>query len=210
MSTNGEFFKSLNSLSLTLNLFFSVPKPINRDIPMSNGSRHEPNVKKKLNEVKVEERVDFNANLDDESTEASSGVSKRGRKRKVEPATDTQPQNVKVFKTFLEDYGPQLNYSYNLWKENSRIFKRAEIDDFSTKNPTEWSCQNVATFIGKFVDDPEVIAKFREQEVDGAALICLCQDDLINLMNIKSGPAIKIYNRILHLRDVVMTKFMKI
>jgi hypothetical protein len=61
----------------------------------------------------------------------------------------------------------------------------------------------------KFCDE-ETAAKFYAQKIDGEALLGLCQNDLVSLMDIKMGPAIKIYNRIMHLRQEVVEKFIEI
>lgn len=174
-------------------------------------------------------------NQDDETSNDTSIVvattamvkvpGKRGRKRKLpqpiveeeqcesvekkyaRPADEHQNAKIKVVKHFLEDYGPQINYAYNLWTTNSKVLDKAIItDDDLTENPMKWTIEDVCTFFVKFCDE-ETTAKFYAQKVDGEALLSLCQKDLINLMNIKVGPAIKIYNRILHLRQEVMTKF---
>jgi lethal(3)malignant brain tumor-like protein len=117
---------------------------------------------------------------------------------------------MKVSKAFIEDYGPQLNYSFNLWKRNSKVLARATIDDAITENPSKWSIENVHDFVTSITDDPVIAEKFQEQEIDGSGFVCLCQDDLVRLMGIKMGPAIKIYNRIMHLREQIQLKFTKL
>lgn len=119
-------------------------------------------------------------------------------------------KKIKISKAFLEDYGPQLNYSYNLWKKNSKVLDRVSIENVSTVNPIEWSPKNVSTFVKSITGDEILASKFLEQEIDGAAFICITKDDLVELMGTKLGVAIKIYNRILHLREEVMLNFMKI
>lgn len=153
-------------------------------------------------------------NHDDEITPSVKNISKkRPIKRKaqlVEVNDDTDEESnikIKVVKHFLEDYGPQLNYAYKLWTKNSKILDKSTIiDDDLSENPLKWHVDDVCTFIVKFCDE-ETTAKFYAQKIDGEALLSLCQNDLVTLMNIKVGPAIKIYNRILHLRQEVMTKF---
>jgi hypothetical protein len=122
---------------------------------------------------------------------------------------EPKPQQMKYMNDFLQDYGPQLKYSYNLWKKNSKVLDRASIDHDSTENPLEWSIYKVCKFVNKATNDESISKKFHEQDIDGAAFLSLNKDDLVNMMKIKIGPAIKIYNRILHVREEVTTKFIK-
>lgn len=47
----------------------------------------------------------------------------------------------------------------------------------------------------------EIAEEFRAQEIDGQALLLLKEDHLMSTMNIKLGPALKIYARISMLKD---------
>lgn len=143
--------------------------------------------------------------------------SKRSKRKRAVPTLTVDEEDleepkkkIKISKAFLEDYGPQLNYSYNLWKKNSKVLDRVSIENVSTVNPIEWSPKNVSTFVKSITGDEILASKFLEQEIDGAAFICITKDDLVELMGTKLGVAIKIYNRILHLREEVMLNFMKI
>lgn len=47
----------------------------------------------------------------------------------------------------------------------------------------------------------EIADEFRSQEIDGQALLLLKEDHLMSTMNIKLGPALKIFARINMLKD---------
>ena len=47
----------------------------------------------------------------------------------------------------------------------------------------------------------EIGEEFRSQEIDGQALLLLKEDHLMGAMNIKLGPALKIYAQICLLKD---------
>lgn len=47
----------------------------------------------------------------------------------------------------------------------------------------------------------EIADEFRSQEIDGQALMLLKEDHLMSTMNIKLGPALKIFARISMLKD---------
>ena len=151
--------------------------------------------------------------LDFDDENVVEKITKRNKRKQKTAAPETTEENnkrIKVSQAFLADYGPQLNYSFNLWKQNSKILERATIDDMLTGNPMKWSVKKVSSFIEKITGDETLALAFQEQEIDGAAFISMCKDDLVELMKIKIGVAIKIYNRILYLREEVMLKFMDI
>jgi hypothetical protein len=177
--------------------------------------------KKEKQEVEIKEEPTVQNNEDDTASSENVRVTKkRAKKRKIVQSIvpeekeeivdeDEGERNVKirVIQHFLEEYGPQMNYAYNLWTKNSKILDRAMItDEDLSENPIKWNVDDVCTFLVKFCDE-ETAAKFYAQKIDGEALLGLCQKDLVTLMDIKIGPAIKIYNRILWLRQEVMTKF---
>lgn len=47
----------------------------------------------------------------------------------------------------------------------------------------------------------EIAEEFRSQEIDGQALMLLKEDHLMGTMNIKLGPALKIFAQISMLKD---------
>lgn len=110
--------------------------------------------------------------------------------------------------SFLKEYGPQLNHQYALWKKNSKVLDRASVDQDLTENPMNWSLYKVCRFVQKVTNSDEITKKFQDQDIDGSAFVCLGQEDLMELLNIKTGPAIKIYNRILHIREEIGVKFL--
>lgn len=58
-----------------------------------------------------------------------------------------------------------------------------------------------AVFGGVPAGCQEIAEEFRAQEIDGQALLLLKEDHLMSAMNIKLGPALKIYARISMLKD---------
>lgn len=47
----------------------------------------------------------------------------------------------------------------------------------------------------------DVAKEFRSQEIDGQALLLLTEDHLVSAMNLKLGPALKLYAHINSLKD---------
>lgn len=67
-------------------------------------------------------------------------------------------------------------------------------------DPSEWSCDEVYRFI-ILVAGESVAEMFRSQEVDGSALSLIRDDHLVNTMQIKLGPALKIINKFNELKN---------
>ncbi len=61
-------------------------------------------------------------------------------------------------------------------------------------DPCEWSCEEVFEFV-RVVAGINVAQVFKTQEVDGSALSLIRDDHLVNTMQIKLGPALKIMSK---------------
>ncbi|XP_051026973.1 polyhomeotic-like protein 2 [Acomys russatus] len=72
---------------------------------------------------------------------------------------------------------------------------------FLPSEPTKWNVEDVCEFIRSLPGCQEIAEEFRAQEIDGQALLLLKEDHLMSAMNIKLGPALKIYARISMLKD---------
>jgi len=66
-------------------------------------------------------------------------------------------------------------------------------------DPNTWSVEQVETFVS-FIGFTEEASLFREQEVDGLSLLLLKRNDVLTGMNMKLGPAVKIYGHIQRLQ----------
>ncbi|XP_051563359.1 polyhomeotic-like protein 2 isoform X2 [Myxocyprinus asiaticus] len=68
-------------------------------------------------------------------------------------------------------------------------------------DPTKWNVQEVFEFIRSLPGCQEIADEFRAQEIDGQAMLLLKEDHLMSAMNIKLGPALKIFARINMLKE---------
>lgn len=73
--------------------------------------------------------------------------------------------------------------------------------DFLPTDPTKWKVEEVYEFIRSLPGCQEIAEEFRSQEIDGQALLLLKEDHLMSTMNIKLGPALKIFASISTLKD---------
>ncbi|TVK90471.1 Polyhomeotic-like protein 2 [Bagarius yarrelli] len=74
-------------------------------------------------------------------------------------------------------------------------------EHFVPCDPTKWNVQEVFEFIHSLPGCQEIADEFRSQEIDGQAMLLLKEDHLMSAMNIKLGPALKIFARINMLKD---------
>lgn len=68
-------------------------------------------------------------------------------------------------------------------------------------DPGKWNVDDVYEFICSLPGCLEIAEEFRCQEIDGQALLLLKEDHLMGTMNIKLGPALKIFAQINLLKD---------
>ncbi|XP_074549565.1 lethal(3)malignant brain tumor-like protein 4 isoform X2 [Halichoeres trimaculatus] len=61
----------------------------------------------------------------------------------------------------------------------------------------QWSVQQVSDFIESLPGCEDQAKQFRDEQIDGRAFLLLTQRDIVRIMSIKLGPALKIYNSIL-------------
>uniref|UniRef100_A0A1A7Y5J6 Polyhomeotic-like 2a n=1 Tax=Iconisemion striatum TaxID=60296 RepID=A0A1A7Y5J6_9TELE len=77
----------------------------------------------------------------------------------------------------------------------------SRCERFLPNDATKWNVEEVYEFIRSLPGCQEIADEFRSQEIDGQALLLLKEDHLMSTMNIKLGPALKIFARINMLKD---------
>lgn len=70
-------------------------------------------------------------------------------------------------------------------------------------DPREWTEEDVMDFVSSLPSFKENSKLFKEHNIDGESFLMLSQRDLVDILNIKLGPAIKLYNIIVLLRQNV-------
>lgn len=69
--------------------------------------------------------------------------------------------------------------------------------DVSDELPlAKWTVQDVCDYIKNLPGGIDVVDEFLTQEIDGQALLLLNESHLVNLLNVKLGPALKIIQQI--------------
>ncbi|XP_058606176.1 polyhomeotic-like protein 3 isoform X3 [Onychostoma macrolepis] len=86
-------------------------------------------------------------------------------------------------------------------REQSRVESSSGSECLPDSSPSQWSVEQVCSFISSLPGCHDIAAEFRSQEIDGQALLLLTEDHLMNAMNIKLGPALKICAQINALKE---------
>ncbi|XP_052450880.1 polyhomeotic-like protein 2 isoform X1 [Carassius gibelio] len=109
--------------------------------------------------------------------------------------------------SFEEPISPLSNSSFGAQRlQNEERFDHSRelpllTQHFLASDPTKWNVEDVYEFICSLPGCQEIAEEFRSQEIDGQALMLLKEDHLMSTMNLKLGPALKIFARISMLKD---------
>lgn len=96
----------------------------------------------------------------------------------------------------------QLKHAAELLEKHGKNLPQIEKNQ---QNIYDWTVEQVVTFITKIPGlNSSISEKLMEEKIDGSALICFTKDDLVNELGLKLGPAMKVYNRILVMRQEVL------
>uniref|UniRef100_A0A3P8YX90 SAM domain-containing protein n=1 Tax=Esox lucius TaxID=8010 RepID=A0A3P8YX90_ESOLU len=81
------------------------------------------------------------------------------------------------------------------WDQHSKLLPT--VAGITSSKVAAWTVEEVIEFIQGLPGCKEHVRTFRDELIDGEAFLLLTQVDLVKIMSIKLGPAIKIYNSIL-------------
>ncbi|KAL7374034.1 hypothetical protein ABVT39_020583 [Epinephelus coioides] len=81
------------------------------------------------------------------------------------------------------------------WEQHRKLLPG--VAGVQAETVQHWSVQQVSDFIESIPGCEEHAKQFRDEQIDGRAFLLLTQRDIVRIMSIKLGPALKIYNSIL-------------
>lgn len=136
--------------------------------------------------------TDLQANMFESTLKAEAKI--KLSKRKLKILENEIKESVYISKTSdTSDVFKTLSYKYD-----SQL-----VADIACKEDNEvnsWNIQAVSNFIKSIPGCSSFASLFELEEIDGQAMLLLQQSDLIRIMKIKLGPALKIFNHILKLK----------
>ncbi|XP_067840658.1 lethal(3)malignant brain tumor-like protein 3 isoform X2 [Heptranchias perlo] len=81
------------------------------------------------------------------------------------------------------------------WEQHSKLLPG--VAGITARKVAKWTIDEVSEFILSLPGCEEQAKAFRHEQIDGEAFLLLTQTDIVKIMSIKLGPALKIYNSIL-------------
>ena len=109
-----------------------------------------------------------------------------------------------------EPESPQKEGQPKIWRDKTKILDTTLDKDCDIlKNPLKWDTEEMAVWIENFPGCSEIGKLVRREEIDGQTFISFTRKDLQEHLNVKMGPAIKVYDKIRQLRETIEKYFIK-
>ncbi|XP_070709221.1 lethal(3)malignant brain tumor-like protein 4 [Pempheris klunzingeri] len=116
--------------------------------------------------------------------------------RAQSPAAESSLQAALHQSVFLSAMSAQPGRDLSLcWEQHRKLLPG--VTGVHADAVQQWSVQQVSDFIESLPGCEEQAKQFRDEQIDGRAFLLLTQRDIVRIMSIKLGPALKIYNSIL-------------
>ncbi|KAJ8337183.1 hypothetical protein SKAU_G00384030 [Synaphobranchus kaupii] len=85
------------------------------------------------------------------------------------------------------------------WEQHCKLLPGVAREQAS--HVAHWTVDEVASFIQSLPGCEDPAERFREEQIDGKSFLLLSQSDIVKIMSVKLGPALKIYNSVLMFRN---------
>lgn len=166
----------------------SPDRTLNAVIPV----QREPKDKLK---VRTSPKIDKDEPLDYEEK-----PEKRKYKKRIKLEPFNSDQEMEKASALIED-AKIMPAERETIKKHSQFLKKYIRN---VTDPRTWTIRDVSSLINSIPGiDVELAETFEVEEIDGESLLLLSQSDIINNLEIKVGPAVKLYNIIVMLRQQI-------
>ncbi|XP_047415376.1 lethal(3)malignant brain tumor-like protein 3 isoform X4 [Sciurus carolinensis] len=127
----------------------------------------------------------------EERTESEMRTSQEARGAREEPTVQQAQRRSAVFLSFKSPI-PCLPLR---WEQQSKLLPT--VAGIPASKVSKWSTDEVSEFIQSLPGCEEHGKVFKDEQIDGEAFLLMTQTDIVKIMSIKLGPALKIFNSIL-------------
>lgn len=110
-----------------------------------------------------------------------------------------EPSEQDKARTFIE-HSNMIPAERESWNRHSRFLKKYIRHD---TDPRLWNYREVLSFISSIPCCEHNTEVFKRERIDGEALLSLSQKDILTILKFKVGPAVKLYNSIVLLRQQI-------
>ncbi|XP_031236515.1 lethal(3)malignant brain tumor-like protein 3 isoform X2 [Mastomys coucha] len=114
--------------------------------------------------------------------------------QQVQQAQPTQQQAQRRSAVFLS-FKPPIPCLPLRWEQQSKLLPT--VAGIPASRVSKWSTDEVSEFIQSLPGCEEHGKVFKDEQIDGEAFLLMTQTDIVKIMSIKLGPALKIFNSIL-------------
>nr|CAB3260179.1 lethal(3)malignant brain tumor-like protein 4 [Phallusia mammillata] len=156
-------------------------------------------------------RVDINPDKVSAASQSTWTSPGKGRKRKKQRKqivvnkrtksleSDGRPSAIDHLRDFNVDLSDKLPTS-QCW--DKVVLALPGIQDVRADDVIKWNVSCAARFVSELTGRNECADALTREEIDGEALMLLTQEDITKRLNIKLGPALKIFNAALMLKSM--------
>ncbi|XP_015973895.1 lethal(3)malignant brain tumor-like protein 3 isoform X3 [Rousettus aegyptiacus] len=127
----------------------------------------------------------------EERAESEMRTSQETRGAREEPSVQQAQRRSAVFLSFKSPI-PCLPLR---WEQQSKLLPT--VAGIPASKVSKWSTDEVSEFIQSLPGCEEHGKVFKDEQIDGEAFLLMTQTDIVKIMSIKLGPALKIFNSIL-------------
>ncbi|XP_066104185.1 lethal(3)malignant brain tumor-like protein 3 isoform X2 [Saccopteryx bilineata] len=127
----------------------------------------------------------------EERPESEVRTSHEARGAREEPSVQQAQRRSAVFVSFKSPI-PCLPLR---WEQQSKLLPT--VAGIPASKVSKWSTDEVSEFIQSLPGCEEHGKVFKDEQIDGEAFLLMTQTDIVKIMSIKLGPALKIFNSIL-------------
>ncbi|XP_068453322.1 lethal(3)malignant brain tumor-like protein 1 isoform X2 [Clinocottus analis] len=108
---------------------------------------------------------------------------------------------------FMSALSSQTDRTLSLcWEQHCKLLPG--VQGIHASQVAAWSVEEVFMFVQNLIGCEEQARLFKEEMIDGEAFLLLTQTDIVKIMSIKLGPALKISNAIIMFKSTDETTFL--
>nr|XP_045012877.1 lethal(3)malignant brain tumor-like protein 1 isoform X2 [Jaculus jaculus] len=163
--------------------------------------RNQSRLKAELSDSEASARKKSLSNLSPRKKPRHHGRIGRPPKYRKSPPGDYQslPPHVVHQSLFMSALTTHPDRSLSMcWEQHCKLLPG--VAGISASTVSKWTIEEVFGFVQTLTGCEDQARLFRDEMIDGEAFLLLTQADIVKIMSVKLGPALKIYNAILMFR----------
>ncbi|KAM5228437.1 lethal(3)malignant brain tumor-like protein 3 isoform 2-T2 [Ctenodactylus gundi] len=157
----------------------------------SRNKRTDPNENSAPPENREQQAAEVKGDAEERTGTEARTSSHEARSAREEPPVQQAQRRSAVFLSFKSPI-PCLPLR---WEQQSKLLPT--VAGIPASRVSKWSTDEVSEFIQSLPGCEEHGKVFKDEQIDGEAFLLMTQTDIVKIMSIKLGPALKIFNSIL-------------